>query len=227
MVVGITQALRVGARAVACASTGNTSSSLAAYAAQVGRPAFVFLPAGKVSMGKVAQTLAYGARGLAVRGDFDAALRLATETCQRLGIYLLNSGPVRIEGRSIVWEILQDLAGRSRTDAVTRGTSATRARRQALRGTRGVGITRVPRISRCRPRGQPLLSRLAEASVAASVSPETGRRRPHRRPVKTIARASPSRRPRLDHVADEEILDARARRRRRARLEPASRQHGG
>ena len=62
MAVGITQAVRVGARAVACASTGNTSSSLAAYAAQVGLPAFVFLPAGKVAMGKLAQTLAYGAR---------------------------------------------------------------------------------------------------------------------------------------------------------------------
>jgi threonine synthase len=100
MVVGITQAVRVGARAVACASTGNTSSSLAAYAAQVGRPAIVFLPAGKVATGKVAQTLAYGARGLAVRGDFDAALRLVTECCQRLGIYLLNSvNPFRIEGR--------------------------------------------------------------------------------------------------------------------------------
>ncbi|HEV7502540.1 MAG TPA: threonine synthase, partial [Vicinamibacteria bacterium] len=112
MVVGITQAQRMGARAVACASTGNTSASLAAYAAQIGRPAFVFLPAGKVAMGKVAQTLAYGARGLAVRGDFDAALRLVTESCVRLGIYLLNSvNPFRIEGqKTIVWEILQDLA---------------------------------------------------------------------------------------------------------------------
>ena len=112
MVVGITQAVRVGARAVACASTGNTSSSLAAYAAQVGLPAFVFLPAGKVALGKVAQTLAYGARGLAVRGDFDAALRLVTECAARLGIYLLNSvNPFRIEGqKTIVWELLQDLA---------------------------------------------------------------------------------------------------------------------
>jgi threonine synthase len=112
MVVGITQAKRMGARAVACASTGNTSASLAAYAAQIGRPAFVFLPAGKVAMGKVAQTLAYGARGLAVRGDFDAALRLVTESCVRLGIYLLNSvNPFRIEGqKTIVWETLQDLA---------------------------------------------------------------------------------------------------------------------
>jgi threonine synthase len=111
MVVGITQAVRVGARAVACASTGNTSSSLAAYAAQVGLPAFVFLPAGKVALGKVAQTLAYGARGLAVRGDFDAALRLVTECSTRLGIYLLNSvNPFRIEGqKTIVWELLQDL----------------------------------------------------------------------------------------------------------------------
>ena len=142
MVVGITQAVRVGARAVACASTGNTSSSLAAYAAQVGQPAFVFLPAGKVAMGKVAQTLAYGARGLAVRGDFDAALRLVTETCQRLGIYLLNSvNPFRIEGqKTIVWEILQDLgwdaAGLDRGPG-REPRQHERVRQGAARGPRG------------------------------------------------------------------------------------------
>ncbi len=111
MTVGMTHARLVGARAVACASTGNTSASLAAYAAQAGLPAFVFLPAAKVAMGKVAQTLAYGARGLAVRGDFDAAMRLVTSTCDRLGVYLLNSvNPFRLEGqKTIVWELLQDL----------------------------------------------------------------------------------------------------------------------
>jgi threonine synthase len=158
MVVGITQALRVGARAVACASTGNTSSSLAAYAAQVGRPAFVFLPAGKVAMGKVAQTLAYGARGLAVRGDFDAALRLVTQSCLRLGIYLLNSvNPFRIEGqKTIVWETLQDL-GWDPPDwiAVPAGNLGnTSAFGKALREAREGGwIARVPRLLAVQARG--------------------------------------------------------------------------
>lgn len=111
MTVAITQAKRVGARAVACASTGNTSSSLAAYAAQAGLRAIVFMPAGKVSGGKIAQTLAYGATALQVRGDFDAAMKLVREACDRLGIYLVNSiNPFRIEGqKTIVWELLQDL----------------------------------------------------------------------------------------------------------------------
>src|SRR5205823_2134871 len=76
MTVAMTQARRAGARAVACASTGNTSASLAAYAAQAEIPAFVFVPAGNVALGKLAQTLAYGARTLLVRGNFDACLAL-------------------------------------------------------------------------------------------------------------------------------------------------------
>jgi threonine synthase len=111
MTVAMTQAKRLGARAVACASTGNTSASLAAYAAQAGLKAVVFIPAGKVSTGKLAQTLAYGATVLAVRGDFDAAMQLVREASDRLGIYLVNSiNPFRIEGqKTIVWELLQDL----------------------------------------------------------------------------------------------------------------------
>src|SRR5687768_11935486 len=111
MTVAVTQAVRVNATAVACASTGNTSSSLAAYAAQAGLRAIVFVPAGKVASGKLAQTLAYGATCLSIRGDFDAAMRLVREACDRLGIYLVNSiNPFRIEGqKTIVWELLQDL----------------------------------------------------------------------------------------------------------------------
>jgi threonine synthase len=111
MTVAVTQAVRVGATAVACASTGNTSASLAAYAAQAGLRAIVFVPAGKVASGKLAQTLAYGAMALAIRGDFDAAMRLVRESCDRLGIYLVNSiNPWRIEGqKTIIWELLQDL----------------------------------------------------------------------------------------------------------------------
>ena len=112
MTVAITQAVRIGARAVACASTGNTSASLAAYAAQAGLRAVVFVPLGKVAAGKLAQTLAYGALCLQIRGDFDAAMRLVREASSRLGLYLVNSiNPFRIEGqKTIVWELLQDLA---------------------------------------------------------------------------------------------------------------------
>ncbi|HVE72434.1 MAG TPA: threonine synthase [Thermoanaerobaculia bacterium] len=111
MTVAVTQAVRVNATAVACASTGNTSASLAAYAAQAGLRAIVFVPAGKVASGKLAQTLAYGATCLQIRGDFDAAMRLVREACDKLGIYLVNSiNPFRIEGqKTIVWELLQNL----------------------------------------------------------------------------------------------------------------------
>ena len=96
---------------MACASTGNTSASLAAYAAQAGLPALVLVPAGQVAMGKLAQTLAYGARTLLVRGDFDDCLRLVEEASRRLGVYLLNSiNPFRLEGqKTIVLEMLQQL----------------------------------------------------------------------------------------------------------------------
>jgi threonine synthase len=112
MTVAVTQAVRLGARAVGCASTGNTSASLAAYAAQAGLKALVFVPAGKVAPAKLSQTLAYGATCLQVRGDFDAAMRLVQEAAKSLGIYLVNSiNPFRIEGqKTIVWELLQDLA---------------------------------------------------------------------------------------------------------------------
>jgi threonine synthase len=109
MTVAVTQAVSAGATGVACASTGNTSASMAAYAAQAGLPALVFVPAGKVAAGKLAQALAYGARTLLVRSDFDACLRLAREASSALGITLLNSvNPWRIEGqKTIVFEMLQ------------------------------------------------------------------------------------------------------------------------
>ena len=111
MTVAVTQAMRIGARAVACASTGNTSASLAAYAAQAGLPAVVFVPAGQIALGKMAQALAYGARTLLVDGDFDACLRLAEQAGEELGIYLVNSiNPFRLEGqKTIVLEMLQQL----------------------------------------------------------------------------------------------------------------------
>lgn len=112
MTAGVTQAVRIKASAVACASTGNTSASLAAYAAQAGIAGLVFVPAGQVALGKMMQTLSYGARTLIVRGDFDDCLRLVQESASELGVYLLNSiNPYRLEGqKTIVLEMLQQLA---------------------------------------------------------------------------------------------------------------------
>ncbi len=112
MTVGVTQAVRVRATAVACASTGNTSASLAAYASQAGLPALVMVPAAGVALGKLAQSLAYGARTLLIRGDFDDCLRLVEEASAKLGVYLLNSiNPFRLEGqKTIVLELLEQLS---------------------------------------------------------------------------------------------------------------------
>jgi threonine synthase len=111
MTVGMSVARALGAHAVACASTGNTAASLAAYAAQAGIPALVFLPAGKVAGGKLAQSVAYGARRVEIAGDFDDAMRQVEAVAERCGIYLLNSiNPYRLAGqRSIAFELLQQL----------------------------------------------------------------------------------------------------------------------
>ncbi|HXR66266.1 MAG TPA: threonine synthase [Ktedonobacteraceae bacterium] len=111
MTVGVTMARLRGAHAVACASTGNTSASLASYAAQAGMQGIVFLPAGQISGGKLAQSLAYGATTIQIEGDFDAAMQLVEQVCNEMGIYLLNSlNPYRVEGqKAIGLEILQQL----------------------------------------------------------------------------------------------------------------------
>src|SRR5262249_26466661 len=83
--VEMSQAMEVQRPAVACASTGNTSASLAAYAAQAGKKAVGFVPEGKISLTKMGITLDYGALCLKVEGDFDAAMRLVREACQKLG----------------------------------------------------------------------------------------------------------------------------------------------
>lgn len=111
MTVGVSVARRLGLDRVACASTGNTAASLAAYAATAGMRAYVFLPEGQIAYGKLSQALAYGARTVQIDGDFDLAMTLVEEVCAARGIYLLNSvNPFRIEGqKAIAFELLQDL----------------------------------------------------------------------------------------------------------------------
>ncbi|MFW5638011.1 MAG: threonine synthase [Methanoculleus sp.] len=103
MTVGVSMARQLGMASVACASTGNTSASLAAYAAKAGIPCVVLLPAGKVALGKVAQALMHGARVISIRGNFDRALEMVHELCISHGLYLLNSvNPYRLEGQKTI-----------------------------------------------------------------------------------------------------------------------------
>src|SRR5438270_3697123 len=97
--------------AVCCASTGNTSASVAAYAARSGMKSIVLLPSGHVARGKLAQALEYGARVLQLQADFDGCLKILHEVVRKLPIYLLNSlNPYRLEGqKTVAFELMEQL----------------------------------------------------------------------------------------------------------------------
>jgi threonine synthase len=111
MVLAIAKAMEEGARAVLCASTGNTAASAAAYAARAGLRCAVVLPAGQVALGKLSQAIAFGARVVAVRGSFDDALALSRELATSGEATLVNSvNPYRIEGqKTAAFEICETL----------------------------------------------------------------------------------------------------------------------
>jgi threonine synthase len=220
MTVATTQAVRAGATAVACASTGNTSASMAAYAAQAGLPALVFVPAGKVAAGKLAQALAYGARTLLVDGDFDACLRLVRQAAEALGIALLNSiNPWRIEGqKTIVFEMLQQ-RGWDPPDwiVVPAGNLGnTSAFGKALREARGLGLVgHVPRIAAVQAAGANPFYRsyragfrqrfpVAADTVATAI--RIGDPASHDRAVRAIRETKGV----VTQVSDREILEAKA-----------------
>ena len=111
MTVGVTKAVELDVGGVACASTGNTSASLAIFAAKAELPCFVLLPKGKVALGKVAQAMMHGAKVYSLRGNFDDALRVVRILCDEENIYLLNSvNPYRLEGqKTIAFEVAEKL----------------------------------------------------------------------------------------------------------------------
>jgi threonine synthase len=111
MTVAATFARQAGYRWVACASTGNTSASMAAYAARGGMRSLVLVPEGKISWSKLSQTLDYGALTCQLRTDFDGCLRLLLELVRRAPVYQLNSiNPFRIEGqKTLAFELLEQL----------------------------------------------------------------------------------------------------------------------
>jgi threonine synthase len=113
MTCAVSAAVREGAKAVICASTGNTAASSAAYAARAGITCAVIVPDGKIAAGKMAQTLMHGARVIALAGNFDRALVLVRELCETHPIALVNSvNEFRIEGqKTAAFELLEDMEG--------------------------------------------------------------------------------------------------------------------
>ncbi len=111
MTVAVSRAAGRGAEAVICASTGNTAASAAAYAARAGVRGAVIVPEGKIAIGKLAQALMHGARVVALRGNFDDALRIVRELAERHPIELVNSvNPYRIEGqKTAAFEVIDEL----------------------------------------------------------------------------------------------------------------------
>src|SRR5580765_859278 len=111
MVVAVAKALESGSRVLLCASTGNTSASMAAYAARTGARAIVVVPSGEIAMNKLSQALMYGAKVVALKGTFDRALETVRELTSRYPVALMNSvNPHRIEGqKTAAFEIVDAL----------------------------------------------------------------------------------------------------------------------
>ena len=152
MTTGVTQAVALGATAVACASTGNTSASMAAYAARAGLRAFVFIPADQIAYGKLSQSLEYGAKVVEIEGNFDAAMCLVRELAEETDIYLLNSiNPFRLEGqKAIIIEMMEQCEWRAPDWIVLPGGNLgnTSAFGKALYEMKKLGfIDRLPRLA--------------------------------------------------------------------------------
>ena len=111
MTTGVTQARKLGARLVVCASTGNTAASLAAYAARADLLCAIIVPEGQVSHAKLAQALDYGARVLEIEGNFDSCMSVIRELAEDPSVYLVNSiNPFRIEGqKTVAFELAEQL----------------------------------------------------------------------------------------------------------------------
>ena len=111
MTMAVTQAYNAGSRKVICASTGNTSASAAAYAANCGMEAYVLIPEGKIALGKMSQGMRYGARVIQIRGNFDQALQIVRDVAADGSISLVNSvNPYRLQAQTTAASAIISLA---------------------------------------------------------------------------------------------------------------------
>ena len=217
MTVGVTKALELGRKAVACASTGNTSASMAMYAARAGIKAYVLLPAGKVALGKVAQALMHGARVIGIRGNFDQALAIVREVCKIEGFYLLNSvNPFRLEGqKTIAFEIADEIGVPDRIVLPVGNAGNISAIYKGFRELREFGLTdSVPRMTGIQAKGaNPVFKAVSSGKddIEPVLNPETvatairiGQPVNARKAIRAIYESGGT----AEEVSDEEILDA-------------------
>ena len=221
MTVGVSEAIRLGCKVVCCASTGNTSASLASYASLAGLKAVVFIPSGEIAYGKLSQTLAYGAKVLQIRGNFDDAMRLIQETCRRLNMYMLNSiNPWRIEGqKTIAFELMQQMGWKGPDwIALPAGNLGnTSAIGKALLELKGFGlIKRIPKIAAIQSEGANPFYKMWKSGASKLVEvehPDTlasaikiGNPVSWKKAFKAIKSSNGT----VEQVSDQEILDAKA-----------------
>ncbi len=220
MTVGMTEARFVGAKSVGCASTGNTAASLAAYAARAGLSAKVYLPAGKVSLNKLAQSLDFGAEVVQLEGNFDFALETLLRQSHR-ELYFLNSvNPFRIEGqKTAMFEMLEQLEWRIPNYVFLPGGNLgnSSAFGKAFEELKSVGlIDTVPRLVVVQAEGANPFTRLwrsGASELQPLQQPETAAtaiRIGHPRSWKKALRAVRHTRGLVLDVSEEEIAEAKA-----------------
>jgi threonine synthase len=178
MTTGVAQARALRASAVACASTGNTSASMAAYAARAGMPAFVFIPAGQIAYGKLSQSIEYGATVVEIEGNFDDAMRIVRELAEATGLYLLNSiNPFRLEGqKTIAIELIEQLEWHAPDWIVVPGGNLgnSSAIGKALRELSDLGmVDRVPKLAVIQAEGASPFYKLFISGGAGRLAAET------------------------------------------------------
>jgi threonine synthase len=220
MTTGMTEAVFVGAKAVGCASTGNTAASLAAYAARAGLAAKVYLPAGQVSQNKLAQALDFGAEVVQVEGSFDLALEHLLQALDG-ELYFLNSiNPFRLEGqKTVMFEMLEQLGWEAPDYVIVPGGNLgnTSAFGKALVELQAAGLVdKVPRLIVVQAEGANPFARMWRAGSPEMVpveDPETiatairiGNPRSWKKALRAVRHTNGF----VTEVTDEEIAEAKA-----------------
>jgi len=168
MTVAASFARQAGYKWVACASTGNTSASMAAYAARGGLHSLVLIPDGKISWGKLSQSLDYGALTCQLKTDFDGCVRVLNEVVERMPVYLLNSvNPYRVEGqKTVAYELLEQMGWQPPDHIIVPGGNLANSSAigKALREMNQLGfISRIPKVSVIQAQGaNPLVRTIRE-----------------------------------------------------------------
>src|SRR5215475_10576775 len=176
MTVAASFARQAGYQWVACASTGNTSASMAAYAARGGLHSLVLIPDGKISWGKLSQSLDYGAITCQLKTDFDGCVRVLNEVVERMPVYLLNSvNPYRVEGqKTVAFELLEQMGWEPPDHIIVPGGNLANSSAigKALREMKQLGfISRVPKVSVIQAEGANPLVRTMRDNNGESLVP--------------------------------------------------------